>query len=250
MNISGNTVLLTGATSGIGRALALRLAALGNTVVAVGRDEARLAELAALAALHPGPVHPVACDLTAADAPAHLAERVARQFPHLNVLINNAGVQHNYRLGEDAGGDEAARVAHEIHLNLTVPVQLVSLLLPGLRRQPAAAIVNVSSGLGLVPKQSAPVYCATKAGLHLFTKALGYQLAGSAVRVLELIPPLVDTPMTAGRGTGKISPDQLVDEFLRGFARDRPEINIGKVKLLRLVQRLSPALADRLLRDS
>lgn len=246
MNVSGNTVLVTGATSGIGRALALRLAALGNAVVAVGRDPARLA---ALAALQPGAVHPVACDLANPAELRGLAQQMTRQFPQLNVLVNNAGVQYNYRLGE-GHDEELARIAHEIQLNLTVPAQLTSLLLPGLRRQPAAAVVNVSSGLGLVPKQSAPVYCATKAGLHLFTKALGYQLAGSSVRVMEVIPPLVDTPMTAGRGTGKISPDQLVDEFLRGFARNRREINVGKVKLLRLVQRLSPALADRLLRNS
>ena len=119
-----------------------------------------------------------------------------------------------------------------------------------LLRQPESAIVNVSSGLGLVPKQSAPVYCATKAGLHIFSKALGYQLAHTGVRVMEVIPPLVDTPMTAGRGRNKLSPEQLVDEFLRGFARNQREINIGKVGLLRLIQRISPALADRILKNS
>ena len=172
---------------------------------------------------------------------------VEQRFPTLNVLINNAGIQYNYDFAEASG--QMSRISHEINVNLTAPVQLTALLLPHLLTRPEAAVVNVSSGLGLVPKRSAPVYCATKAGLHLFSKALGYQLAGTSVRVMEVIPPLVDTPMTAGRGRGKISPEQLVDEFLRGFARNQPEINIGKVGLLRLIQRLSPALADRILRN-
>jgi short-subunit dehydrogenase involved in D-alanine esterification of teichoic acids len=115
--------------------------------------------------------------------------------------------------------------------------------------QPEAAVVNVSSGLALVPKKSAPVYCGTKAGLHLFTKALRYQLEGSPVKVFEIIPPVVDTPMTAGRGRGKISPKQLVEEFMRAFAKNQFEVNIGKVKLLRLINRLLPSLADRIMKN-
>ncbi len=130
-----------------------------------------------------------------------------------------------------------------------MPVTLCGLLLPVLSVQPQAAIVHVTSGLGLVPKKSAPVYCATKAGLHLFTKALRYQLEGSPVKVFEIIPPVVDTPMTAGRGSRKISPQQLVDEFMRAFERDRFEVSIGKVKLLRLISRLAPAVADRILKN-
>ncbi|MBD0259319.1 MAG: SDR family NAD(P)-dependent oxidoreductase, partial [Cytophagales bacterium] len=101
----------------------------------------------------------------------------------------------------------------------------------------------------LVPKKWAPVYCGTKAGLHLFTKALRYQLEGSPVKVFEIIPPVVDTPMTAGRGRNKISPAQLVDEFVRAFANDRPEVNVGKVKMLRLLNRLWPSLADRIMKN-
>jgi uncharacterized oxidoreductase len=241
MNLRGNKVLITGATSGIGRAMALRLLALDNQVIAVGRNAAQLAKLQGQ---HPQLVT-YRCDLALPPERQKLAAFMEQHHPDLNVLVNNAGVQYNYELTET----DLPRIAEEIEINLTAPLQLVALLLPQLRQQPAAAIVNVSSGLGLVPKRSAPVYCATKAGLHLFSKALGYQLAATQVRVMEVIPPLVDTPMTAGRGTGKISPDQLVDEFLQGFAQNRREINIGKVGLLRLLQRLAPSLADRLLRD-
>jgi short-subunit dehydrogenase involved in D-alanine esterification of teichoic acids len=171
---------------------------------------------------------------------------VKHQHPDLNVLINNAAIQYNYNFLEE--GDIADRVEYEIHLNLTVPVKLCALLLPVLRLQPEAAVVNVSSGLALVPKKSAPVYCGTKAGLHLFTKALRYQLEGSPVKVFEIIPPVVDTPMTAGRGRGKISPEQLVEEFMRAFAKNQFEVNIGKVKLLRLINRLLPSLADRIMK--
>jgi short-subunit dehydrogenase involved in D-alanine esterification of teichoic acids len=111
-----------------------------------------------------------------------------------------------------------------------------------------AAIVNVSSGLALAPKASAPTYCASKAGLHSYTKALRYQLETSGVRVFETLPPLVDTDMTRGRGTGKISADELAREFWSDWRANRYEMRIGKTKLLALVQRLAPALADRIMR--
>ncbi|GAA4405167.1 SDR family oxidoreductase [Nibrella viscosa] len=243
MDLTGNTMLITGATSGIGLALTTRFSELGNTVIAVGRNPTQLAELTRRS----DRIHPVQADLASAQDIERLVMLVEQQYPSLNVLINNAGVQYTYSFAESS--EHLSRITHELTVNLTAPLHLISLLLPLLLTQPKAAVVNVSSGLGLVPKRSAPVYCATKAGLHIFSKALGYQMSGTSVRVMEVIPPLVDTPMTAGRGRSKISPEQLVEEFLRQFARDRSEINIGKVGLLRLLQRISPALADRLLRD-
>lgn len=244
MKLTGNTILITGATSGIGHALTMRFSQLGNTVIAIGRNHDALTQLAS----HTSSIHPIACDLNDPEALKQLAVTVGKRFPGLNVLINNAGIQYNYAFTDP--GDHLSQIEHEITVNLTAPVQLTALLLPHLLKQPEAAVVNVSSGLGLVPKRSAPVYCATKAGLHLFSKALSYQLEETSVRVMEVIPPLVDTPMTAGRGKNKLSAEQLVDEFLRGFGRNRREINIGKVGILRLLQRISPALADRLLKNN
>jgi short-subunit dehydrogenase involved in D-alanine esterification of teichoic acids len=243
MKASGNKVLITGATSGIGLALAERFLELGNAVVGVGR---RRETLDSLREKYPN-LFPFPCDLGSAHGPDDLALHVKQRHPDLNVLINNAAIQYNDHFLEAT--DLADRAGYEINLNLTVPVKLCALLLPVLRLQPEAAVVNVSSGLALVPKKSAPVYCGTKAGLHLFTKALRYQLEGSPVKVFEVIPPVVDTPMTAGRGRGKISPGQLVDEFMRAFAGDQFEMNIGKVKLLRLINRLSPSLADRIMKN-
>jgi short-subunit dehydrogenase involved in D-alanine esterification of teichoic acids len=243
MNASGNKVLITGATSGIGLVLAERFLAGGNAVIGVGR---RTETLDPLREKYPN-LFAFPCDLGSANGLDDLVLHVKHQHPDLNVLINNAAIQYNYNFLEE--GDIADRVEYEIHLNLTVPVKLCALLLPVLRLQPEAAVVNVSSGLALVPKKSAPVYCGTKAGLHLFTKALRYQLEGSPVKVFEIIPPVVDTPMTAGRGRGKISPKQLVEEFMRAFAKNQFEVNIGKVKLLRLINRLLPSLADRIMKN-
>lgn len=243
MKLSGNTILITGASSGIGLAMGRRLAALGNTIITVGRNAEVLNRLGDESSL----IHPVVTDLADPQALDALAVLIEQQYPALNVLINNAGIQYNYPFAESS--QHLHQIDHEITVNLTAPLRLTALLLPLLLNQPQAAVVNVSSGLGLVPKKSAPVYCATKAGLHIFSKALGYQLVATSVRVMDVIPPLVDTAMTEGRGQNKISPDQLVDEFLSGFARDQREINIGKVGLLRLIQRISPALADRILRN-
>ncbi len=109
-----------------------------------------------------------------------------------------------------------------------------------------SAIVNVSSALGLVPKMQAPVYCGTKAGIHIFSKSLRYQL--DKVKVFEIIPALVDTEMTAGRGKGKISPQQLADEFIRAFKKNLYEVSIGKVKLLKIINRIGPRLADKIMK--
>jgi short-subunit dehydrogenase involved in D-alanine esterification of teichoic acids len=170
---------------------------------------------------------------------------IENEHPDLNILINNAGIQYNYDVVSEH--DINFKAEHEIKTNFSGPVKLTLSLLPLLRNHKDAAIVNISSALGMVPKRSAPIYCATKAATHIFTKALRYQLTD--VKIFEVIPPLVATQMTEGRGIGKISPEQVVREFIIGFKKDRFEISIGKVKFLRLLHRIWPAVAERMLRD-
>lgn len=238
MQTSQNTVLITGGTSGIGLALAKRFLDADNAVIVTGRDASKLsAARAALPALGT-----VQADMTDPQALAALAT----SYPAVNVLVNNAAVQHNYALSDPAVGVEL--IESELRTNLLGPLALIKLMLPQLLAQPSAAIVNVTSGLALVPKQSAAVYCASKAGLRSFTKALRWQLEASNVRVFELIPPLVDTPMTHGRGRGKLSPEAVAAEFWHGFARDRYEMPIGRTRLLMLLQRLLPTVAERRMR--
>ncbi len=236
MNPTHHRVLITGGATGIGFAFAEKFHATGNHIILVGRSEATLVKAAASL---PG------ADTCVADVSiAEHRERLVERFSDITVLINNAGIQVNTPIAECAPAD----IEHELNINFLAPVLLSRAFLPRLVQQPSAAIINVSSGLALVPKEVAAIYCASKAALHSFSKALRWQLEGTSVRVFEVLPPLVDTAMTTGRGKGKISPARLVDEFWEGFKSDRYEMLIGKSKLLALVNRLAPSVAERIMR--
>ena len=241
MRLTENTVLITGGGSGIGSALAERLLARNNRVLICGRDPAKLN---AAVQRHAGMVA-LRCDLTSRTDAAALVAAIEKDYPGLNILINNAGIQLNY--GFLDGADHADHIDAEMDANFTAHARLTSALLPVLSRQTEAAIVNVSSALSLVPKQSAPIYCASKAAMHIFTEALRYQMEGTAIKVFEIVPALVDTAMTAGRGRGKISPAALADEALRALERDRLFIKIGKTKILFALHRCLPAVAKAII---
>lgn len=239
MKATHNTVLITGGTSGIGLALAQRFLREGNTVIVTGTN-AQKAEVVK------SQFPKITIEL--ADMRDRQALRkLAYNYPDVNILINNAGIQYNYDFADCAIAIE--QIETELDINLLGPLYLTKLFLPQLLSHPTAAIVNVSSGLGIVPKQSAPIYCASKAALHSFTKTLRWQLEATSVRVFEIIPPIVDTAMTRGRGRGKIKPEALVEEFWRDFTQDRLEMRIGKTKLLFVLGRLMPTLAERIMRS-
>jgi uncharacterized oxidoreductase len=241
MLVSGNKMLITGATTGIGKALALKFHALGNTIVALGRNTEGLHELSRLG----DNIIPFPCDLTKINELERLTVFIKNEHADLNVLINNAGIQYNYQFTEEK--QLLQKIDYEINLNFVVPLKLIALLLPILQLNDQAAIVNVSSGIGLVPKMQAPVYCGTKAAIHIFSQSIRYQL--QHVKVFELIPPLVDTNMAKGRGSGKISPEQVADEFINAFSKNHYEVGVGKVKLLKLINRVSPRLAQRIMKN-
>jgi uncharacterized oxidoreductase len=243
MKSSGNTVLITGGSSGIGLALCKKFLIEENQVLITGRNKEKLAstkrQFPEIDTLH--------CDLSQSDSLTELAQHIERDHPKLNILINNAGVQYNYHFMDEP--EFIHKTEYEIATNFTAPVKLTGLLLPVLQKKSDAAIVNVSSGLFLAPKKSASVYCATKAAMHIYTKTLRYQLEDSGIKVFEIIPSLVDTPMTLGRGKSKISGEQLAEEFFRNFRDDKYESYIGKTKILRLVSRLFPKVADRIMKN-
>lgn len=244
MELSGQTVLITGGASGIGLALTERFVQHGNQVIVVGRSADKLERLKVE---YPS-VTTYCCDVGVKEQLDRLVQRIYDNHADLNVIINNAGIQHNYSFID--GPVTPDLVTEEITVNLTSPIELLSRLIPLLMPHKEAAIVNVTSGLGLAPKKSAPVYCATKAGLRIFTKALRYQLENTNIKVFEIIPPLVDTDMTKGRGRNKITPDRLAAQFFAYYRSNRLEVPIGKVKLLILIQRWWPKLADNLLKNS
>lgn len=238
--MNGNKILITGATSGIGRALAETFCKLDNQIIAVGRNTLKLAEMGKLDIR----ITPFKCDISSQSEVERLTEFIRKEHPDLNILINNAGIQHNVDFSDN---DYSLRnIDAEINTNFSAPIKLTFSLLPVLKPNGNAAIVNVSSGLAIVPKAKAAVYCGTKAAIHIFSKSLRYQLA--KVKVFEIIPPVVDTEMTKGRGKRKISPQRLVDEFIRAFEKDKYEVNIHKVKLLRIINRISPKLAEAIMK--
>ena len=193
----------------------------------------------------------IAIDIDLADAATvrETGRQLAAEHPGISVLINNAALQYGKPLTDP--GFDPARMADEVAINLTAPALLTHALLPPLRANgPRAAIVNVSSGLALFPKQATALYCATKAALSNFTRSLRYQLAANGVLVSEVVLPLVDTPMTTGRGTGKISADTAAAAILAGITARRDIIYVGKARLLPILARLAPGIGHRMLRGS
>ena len=243
MRTTGNTVLITGGSSGIGLALAKRFLSLNNKVIVTGRN---LNKLEQLKNDFPEMVT-FKGDLTDKNSLDELAVFIEQQHSGLNILINNAAVQYNYNFTDEPNLID--KIDYEIAANLSAPIKLTALLLPLLIRNKNSAVVNVSSGLFIAPKKSASVYCATKSAIHIFTKTLRYQLENTNTNVFEIIPALVETPMTEGRGKSKITAEQLTDEFFRHFEADRLESYIGKTKLLKLINRLSPKFADRIMKN-
>jgi uncharacterized oxidoreductase len=245
MKTTGNTILITGATAGIGLAMTQKFLLLGNTIIATGRN---IAALDALKQQYPNTLFAYPCNLENRENVQQLVTLVTSNHPQLNVLINNAGVQYNYELLHEANLTD--KLLQEVEININATLLLTAGLLPILNRQNAAAVVNVSSGLALVPKKSAAVYCGSKAFIHSFSKALRYQLENTKIKVFEVLPSLVNTQMTAGRGKGKIEPLQLVDEFIKNFANNSFQIYIGKTKILKLLLRISPKVAHLMLKNS
>lgn len=247
MDLAGQTALVTGGARGIGKELTRQLAAQGAKVVMVGRDTAALEELNTELR---GAVTPISADLSCPIAVDQVITTVTDKHQSLSILINNAATQTEMNFFDPAAAELQPRIKREIALNMEAAICLTLGLLPLLSGQPSATIVNVSSGLAIAPKRDAPVYCATKAALRSFTRALRYQCAENAphVRVLEAVMALVDTDMTRGRGTGKISPFRAAREIVTGIEKGRDEVWVAKAAILPVLHRLSPGLVARILK--
>ncbi|MER7007656.1 SDR family NAD(P)-dependent oxidoreductase [Dactylosporangium sp. NPDC000555] len=247
MNPAGSTILITGATRGIGRELTHQLLGLGAHVVAVARDRG---QLKSLTATHGDRVTPWSVDLADPAAVDALVHQLPERHPTLSMVINNAAVQTITSLFADEPSAMRPVLRREIAVNLDAVVALCTGLLPHLSRQPYAAIVNVTTGLALAPKASAPVYCATKAAVRTFTRALRYQCQDTAphVRVTDVILPLADTGMTRGRGRGKITAAAAAGAVVAGVRRGSAEVYVGKARALPALMRVAPALGYRILR--
>jgi len=237
MDLNGKTALVTGGTDGIGAEIARQLKAKGANVIVAGRDTGRVK------AAQDAGFEAIQADLTSPAGVATLVDALGGRA--IDILVNNAGmgVEHDFR---EAAPDVAA-ADKAIFLNLNAPIRLIAALMTMLRSRPQAAIVNVTSGLAIAPRAGGPVYCATKAGLRSYTQALRAQLAGTNFRVIEALPPVVETRMTAARGGKKMSAGECARQIVEGIERDKPEISVGLTKVLQLVNSASPALARRIM---
>ncbi len=187
MQMTGNTILITGGGSGIGRGLAEAFHGLGNQVIIAGR---RKEVLEATTAANPG-MRSAVLDIESADDLKRFAAEIEREFPALNGVIHNAGVMRPETIDAGETGDAETTVA----INLLGPIRLTAALLPGLMKQPRAIVMTVTSGLAFVPLAMTPTYCATKAAIHSWTQSLRYQMEGTNVEVIELAPPYVQTEL-------------------------------------------------------
>jgi uncharacterized oxidoreductase len=239
MKTSGNTILITGGATGIGLALAEAFLQVGNEVLVCGRRAEKLDEARRfLPALHT-----FECDVAKAGSRLALFDYATGQFPSLNVLVNNAGIQK--RLDLRAGAGALSGFEDEIETNLTAPIHLSALFFPHLARQPEAAILNISSGLGFIPLAFMPVYCATKAALHSYSLSLRRQLRDTPVRVFEIIPPTTDTELDHGArsqhgGERGILPAEVAQATLQALAADQYEQAVGQAEGLRMGARTQP----------
>ena len=251
MNLTGDTFLITGGGSGIGRGLAKALHKLGNQVVIAGRRKSALDEITAA---NPG-MKSEQLDIENAAAIRSFAAQVTAEFPFLNVLINNAGIMRAEKLLSQQ--PDLADAEAIVTTNLLGPIRLTAALLPHLEKQPHAAIMNVSSGLAFMPLALTPTYCATKAAIHSYTQSLRYQLRGTHVEVLELVPPYVATDLMRGASDPRAMPlDKYIAEVVE-ILKTQPtpaEICVENVKGLRfaaesgkydaIFQGLNAAMAD------
>ncbi|WP_309086686.1 SDR family oxidoreductase [Chelativorans sp.] len=233
MKTTGNTILITGGGSGIGRELARRFNALGNTVIITGRRREALEETIA----GRDRMHAMTLDVEDPEAITAFAKRVTAEHQALNVLMNNAGIMRR----EDLTKARDLRDAEEtIVTNLLGPIRLTNALADHLASRPDAAIVNVSSGLAFVPLSATPTYNATKAAIHSYTVSLRQQLQGK-VEVIELAPPAVQTELTPGQSTreGYMPLDAFMDEAMALFRQEPTprEILVERVGFLRWAER-------------
>jgi uncharacterized oxidoreductase len=237
MQTTGNTILITGGASGIGLSMAEIFIRENNQVLICGRRANKLKEARAKFPQ----LQIRVCDISDAKERQKLFSWATSEFPGLNFLINNAGIQRQIDLTK--GTEDLLNGDDEIEINFQAHVQLTAMFIPHLLKQPQAAILNVTSGLGFVPLAFLPIYCATKAAMHSFTWSLRHQLRKTSIQVIELIPPTVDTELDRGARESRsqayrgIPSGPVAEAVLVGLKKEETEITVGQAQGLRNLDR-------------
>jgi uncharacterized oxidoreductase len=229
LKTTGNTVLITGGSSGIGLALTRRFSERGNEVLICGRSEEKLRSAKEMLPK----INTMRCDITKKEDLEALVNWTRSNFPDTNLLVNNAGIQKTLDLKK--GIDEGLKADDEIETNLKAQIHLSAYFIPlFLGRQSTSAILNMSSGLGFVPLARFPVYSATKAAIHSFSISLRHQLKDTPIKVFEVIPPTVYDTLLKGKPLEKtdwmVSSAEVADAVMKGLDNDEFEIAVGPSK--------------------
>lgn len=240
MNLNNNTILITGGSSGIGFEMAKEFLKLNNKVIITGRNEARLQkvreELEGVVAIQ--------SDISSHDDILKLYQKITKDFPDLNILINNAGVMETINLQKHTLS--ATDLTKELDINVKGTIWMNDAFLPLLKGKKNAATVNVTSGLAFVPLPISPVYCATKAALHSYTQSLRAQLRNTSINVFELAPPATKTELLADfdeedmKGITAMTVQAMVADFMKNFAKNKYEICPGQASQMRFMSRFFP----------
>ncbi len=243
LKLEGLTIVLTGGTSGIGREM-VELLAPANTLVVLGRDAEKLSDV-----VKEFPAaDTVLADLANTNSIMVAAEKITEKYGNIDVLINNAAMQYEPRFTDP--DFDPGMIQREIDVNFTNVCYLTYALLPALTKTSRSVILNIGSGLGLAAKPASAIYCASKGALNIFSQSLRYQLEDTNISVQQALLPMVETPMTAGRGSGKISARDAASRILAGLSKGVTDNDIGKVKLLRRMLRIAPSIAFNIMRKS
>ena len=232
MKTSGNTILITGGTSGIGLAFAKKFLELNNRVIICGRREDRLKKIKESY----NEIETRVCDVQLNEDRISLASWVLKNFPDTNILINNAGIQLLADLTKEV---DLGRIYQEVEINLIAPIHLSSLFVQHFKQKNETAIINISSGLAFTPLAVVPIYCAAKAAIHSLTLSLRHQLKDTSIKVFEVAPPSVDTELGADRRADKLAThggmhvDEFIAEAMQYLENDVYESAVGPAKKMR-----------------
>lgn len=233
MKKSKNTVLITGGGKGIGLAMATIFFNEGNEVIICGRTKATLDE----AKKQFPKFNTIVADVTTTEGRESLKSEIANRFPKLNILVNNAGI---YSITDIFDANYIPTLEKELATNLVAPMALIQQLMPILERNNDATIVNVTTGYVFIPSAQSSSYSASKNGLRAITQGLRFNLRRTPIRVVEVIPPAVDTQMNQGKSISLMSTAFFAQKVFNGLVNGDDEIVIGTSKLGKLLSRLAP----------
>lgn len=233
MKQSNNTVLITGGGTGIGLAMATTFLKESNEVIICGRTKTTLDE----AKKQFPRLKTIVADIATTEGRDNLKSEIANRFPKLNILVNNAGI---YSITDIFDTNYIPTLEKELTTNLVAPIALIQQLMPILEKNSNATIVNVTTGYVFIPSAQSSSYSASKSGLRAITQGLRFNLRHTPIRVVEVIPPAVDTQMNKGKEISLMSTELFAKKVFKGLIKDQDEIVIGVSKLGKLLSRLAP----------